>query len=709
VRAYTEEPATGAPSVREGYLAGVFSDVDAEAARIIGEFPWPVVQMVSLPELFACRVTLGGEVFDPEAGEVLSEARTLDLRTGLYARHIEWRSPRGRTSELVFERFLSAENAHKAGHRVGVTPRGWSGEVELGFPLEGNAESVFRCGNTNEPELPQYHYVDHAVRAQGDAGLVAMTTHHTRHRVALAARIRAPEVTSSAPTETLLHQHAGGSVVDGETLTCERFLAITTSRDELGQQTPEAAAEAYAQDAAGTGFDGELAKSAAVWADRWADADVEIEGPARDQKVVRYNIFQLLQMAPFHTDSISLPARAYAFNRYRGLYFWDTEIFLLPFYIWSMPQVAQNLLTFRYQTLPGARRNAEHWGGEGALYPWMGESDMGTDNSIDARVWKLFHQTADIAYAVDQYARVTGDTAFMAEKGLRILCETARFFTSRLEAGADGLYHLEQTIGPDEDIGPGRDNGFTMLMARRNLQLAAEWTERIRSEAPEAIAALHARMHLGTEEIARWRTVAQKLHVPAVPETEIPLQDEYLLSKKVADVAGWRLREAKENWQVPDGVNLREYQLIKQADIVLAMLLLGDDFSTEQMAAAFDFYEPRTRHISSLSWNTHAIVAARLGRREQAYQYYLKSAGLDLDDIKHATADGLHAAALGGCWQAVVLGFAGLTEADGAPACDPQLPAPWEAVRFTVHCGGTRYRVEARQDGTSSIAPQPKG
>lgn len=697
VRAYPEEGEGAGETCREGYLAGVFSAVDEEAARIInGDFPWPVLEMVSLPDLFHTRIRLGGVAFLPERGRVRTFRRRLDLRTGLLTRELEWTDEENRTTQLTFDRFLSAANPHLACQRVAVTPLDWSGEVTIERVLEADVATRFRCGDRKQPNLPQRHFEDPCCRTEADRGTLAVKTRETGHDVTFASVM--PNAATQACGDTSFVQSMTRQVEPGSGVSSERFAAVAHSRDQAGDGSPTERAAEAARQAADLGFDAVFAENSRVWEQRWETGKIEIEGHARDEKVIRYNIFQLLQMASFHADNVSLPARAYAYNRYRGLYFWDTEIFLLPFYQWVFPDVARNLLTFRHRTLPGARRNAEHWGGAGALYPWMTDSDSGLDNSIDARVWKLLHQGADIAYAVDQYARTANDIEFMAVRGMEMLVEVARFFASRLETAPDGRLHLEQTIGPDEDHTPGRDNGFTCLMARRALRLASRWLKRLDEGEPDAAKSWRKTLQIREEEPESWEQLAANLNVPTVPGTEIPMQDEFLLAKKPLDVAARRLREPESEWITPSEP-LGEYRLIKQADIVLAAFLLENEFSAEQRERIYDFYEPMTLHASSLSWNTHAIVAARLGRTEHAYEYYLRSAGLDLDNVKDSTADGLHAAALGGGWQTVVLGMCGLRMENGNPVCDPHLPAGWSRVRFRIRHAGQTRTVTVESDG----------
>jgi trehalose/maltose hydrolase-like predicted phosphorylase len=537
IRGYPEERDCVGDTCREGYLAGVFSDVDEAAAEIIGEFPWPVLEMVSLPDLFATDILLDGTRFSVGDGTVSDYQRSLDLRNGVLRRALVWQQPGGRRTRLCFERFLSAANPHLACQRVTVSPLNWSGEVRVAHELEGDVTTFFRCGDKRQPHLPQRHFTGHEAQACGGEGVLAMTTRGTAHDVAVGVGMAGEAVVESRRATGFVQARCE-TVVEGGVLADERFVAVVTSRDTGLRKAPVEEAREMILQAVEAGFDGNLSTSESVWASRWERADVVIEGHERDQKVIRFNVFQLLQMGPFHTDRISIPARAYAYNRYRGLYFWDTEIFILPFYQWVLPDVARNLLAFRHHTLPGAKRNAAHWGGEGALYPWMTDSDTGLDNSIDARVWKLFHQVADIAYAADEYARTTGDVDFMLEMGLEILAETARFFMSRCSRYEDGTWHLEGTIGPDEDNEPGLDNGFTCIMARHNLRLAAGWFGSLGDSHPARTSALRERLRVTEGELSNWLRLSAELTVPVVPGTEVPLQDEHIHTRHPKDIAG---------------------------------------------------------------------------------------------------------------------------------------------------------------------------
>ncbi len=286
----------------------------------------------------------------------------------------------------------------------------------------------------------------------------------------------------------------------------------------------------------------------------------------------------------------------------------------------------------------------------------------------------------------------------MREMGLEILIETARFWMSRLEVDDGGVFHLHDTVGPDELDRHGRDNGFGSLMCRRHLRIAGRWVETLRAEHPDETRTLEQRLGLTGEEVLGWLAAADGLCAPMIPGTRIPLQDEFLLEKEPLSFDGLTADEAF--------AMRHTHRVVKQADIVMAMYLLQDEFDREQMRDAYDFYEPMTLHFSSLSYNAHSIVASMLGRKEQAYDYFLKAAGLDLDDLRNAAADGLHAAALGGTWNALAYGFLGLRLDEAGLVLEPRLPDAWEAVELRLVYRGYTLRVRATHD---RVAAQVEG
>jgi alpha,alpha-trehalose phosphorylase len=693
VRGYTEEANAGLKSFREGYLAGVFGQIDEAALKQVRvNYGWPMVAMITLPELFACEITLEGEPFTLSKGTIDFFSRSLNMYNGVLTRHVAWVSPTGLRTRLLFERFLSAAEPHLGMQQITLMPENWNGKAVLKFELDGAYPTYFRCGDRALPHLREDLLQNPQVNmgASGEANLTVRVK-GTGNTVSIASNVAGGPCVTSAPNSTMLRQEVTLALQKRESVSVLHTVAVVSSRDEVKPSRVHEVADDIAREAARVGYHSSLAESEKVWRRRWAIADVTIDGPARDQAYLRFSSFSMLQMAPFHTDKISVPARAYAFNRYHGLYYWDSETFLLPYYLHTYPKVAKNLLRFRYRTLGGARRNARRLKSPGACFPWMTDSQEGTEQapwSIGDYVW---HQNADIAYAIDQYVQTTGDNEFMRDEGLEMLVETARFWMSRLEEDKAGVVHLHNTVGPDELDKHGKDNGYTSLLARRHLQLAARWLQSMQAAEPRAAKALAEKLEIGAREVASWKNAADRMAAPKVPGKDFPLQDEFLLAKKPLDFTGITADEgfAKRH----------THRVVKQSDIILAMYLLQEDFTVEQMREAYDFYEPMTLHFSSLSYNTHSILATKIGRDQQAYDYFCKAAGLDLDDGRGTIDDGLHSAALGGTWQTLVYGFLGMRLVPKGIVFEPRLPEAWKSVSLRIAYRGYRLNLTLTHDG----------
>src|SRR5580704_7017372 len=519
VRGYTEEANSGIKSFREGYLAGVFAEVgEAALKQVRVDYGWPMLAMITLPELLACEITLGGEIFSLSAGNIDFFSRSLNMYNGVLSRHVSWVSPTGLRTRLLFERFLSLADPHLGMQQITILPENWNGKAVLKFEIDGTYPTYFRCGDRALPHLREDLLEDPQVNLGADGeGSLTVRTKGTGQTVSIASDVAGGPCIMSAPNSTRLRQEITLTLKKRESASALHSVAVVSSRDEVKLVRILEVAAKIARDALKVGYHGALAESEKVWRNRWAMADITIDGPARDQTYLRFSSFSMLQMAPFHTDTMSVPARAYSFNRYHGLYYWDSETFLLPYYLHTYPEDAKNLLSFRYRTLEGARRNARRLKAPGACFPWMTDSETGTEQapwSIGDYVW---HQNADIAYAIDQYVQATGNNEFMRDKGLEILIESARFWMSRLEQDKAGVVHLHNTVGPDELDKHGKDNGYTSLLARRHLQLATRWFQTIQAAEPRAAKALAEKLEIGAGEVASWKNAADRMAVPKVP------------------------------------------------------------------------------------------------------------------------------------------------------------------------------------------------
>jgi trehalose/maltose hydrolase-like predicted phosphorylase len=491
----------------------------------------------------------------------------------------------------------------------------------------------------------------------------------------------------------------------GQVACFERSVAMV--RSDAHDPDPRSRAREKLDGARRLGWRGALAAHEAAWASRWQCSDVVVDGDADAQQALRFAIFHLNGAANPDDERVSIGARALTGDDYHGHVFWDTEIFLLPFYILTWPQAARALLMYRFRTLDAARAKAARIGWRGALYAWE-SADSGAETTPeriigpDRQVVDILsgqqeqHISADIAYAVWQYWQATGDEAFLHDAGAEIILETARFWSSRAQAEADGRCHIRGVIGPDEYHENIDDNAFTNVMARWNIRRALDVAAILSERWPERWADLSSRLRLDCAELKQWLKVAQTMASGLDPRTGLFEQFAGYFGLEKIDLTHYAGRS------VPMDVVLgrertQRSQVVKQADVVALLALLPDEFIGEAAVANFHYYEPRCGHGSSLSRAMHGVVAARLGYSETALRYFRQTAAIDLADSHVAIDGGVHIAALGGVWLTAVFGFAGLSLLDDGIALDPQLPASWRSLGFRLQWRGRRLKVRIEQ------------
>ena len=455
------------------------------------------------------------------------------------------------------------------------------------------------------------------------------------------------------------------------------------------------------------GWRGVLAEHEAAWASRWRCSDVEVEGDATAQRALRFAVYHLNSAANPADERVSIGARGLTGDNYHGHVFWDTEIFLLPFYILTWPEAARALLMYRFHTLDAARAKSDRMGWRGALYAWE-STDTGAETTPeqiigpDRQIIHILcgeeeqHISADVAYAVWQYWQATGDEGFLRDAGAEILLETGRFWASRAQSEADGYCHIRDVIGPDEYHEHVDDNAFTNVMARWNIRRAIDVAALSRERWPAFWTSLSSRLGLDDTELSQWQNVADRIATGLDPKTALLEQFVGFFALEKINLADYVGRS------VPMDVVLgrertQRSQVIKQADVVALLGLLPEEFVGDAGRANFDYYEPRCGHGSSLSPAMHGLVAARLGYSEMALQYFRRTAAIDLTDTHVAIDGGVHIAALGGVWLTAVFGFAGLSLRSDGVAIDPQLPANWGSLAFSLQWRGKRLKIRIDQ------------
>jgi len=668
-------------------IHGVYDDV-----------PVFYTELANCPGWVPLVVFVGGERFRLDQGQVVGYRRHLDLRRGVLSRTVRWRSPAGRTTDLHFERLASLADPHLLAIRCQVTPLDLEGQVEVQASLSGYPDNLGTM---------HWEWLD-----QGKAGDAIWL--HTRTRSSAIELSMASRLTVSGAGQPLVQAMgcqgyptltAAFQTRPGQTVTLDKLVTVYTSREAA------APVQAAQHKLAGLpGYDAMLVAHEAAWADAWQASDVRIEGDPAAQLAVRYNLFQLLIAAPRHDERSSIPAKTLSGHGYRGHIFWDTDIFIVPFFAFTQPALARNLLDYRYHTLPGARRKAAAAGHEGAMYAWESAATgdevtprwlPGPQGEELVRIWCgdiELHITADIAYAVWNYWQIAGDGEWMRRHGAEIVLDTAVFWGSRAEWNAGrGGYEIRNVIGPDEYHDHVDNNAFTNRMVQWHLGKALELLAWLRRSDPGRAADLEARLDLTPERQKHWADIVECILVPYDPESGLFEQFDGFFDREEVDLAGYEPRaESMQAILGIDGAN--RAQVLKQADVLMLLYLLRDRYDRQVLQANWDHYAPRTDHThgSSLGPAIHAILACDLDKPEEGYEHLMRAALVDLENVRGNTADGIHAASAGGLWQAVVLGFGGVRLTDEGPVATPRLPAHWKRLQFRLQYRGQWFDFDLR-------------
>lgn len=670
------------------FIAGVY---DFDLHRSVPEF-------AVAPDWVQLRGTIEGNEIRLEGSQSEEHRRILDMRQGVLWREWCFTDPSGRVTRIRGCRLASLADRHVLVQSVQFTPENYSGHLHLETRMR---PQVKRPGYVElVPTSPAPN------KTRGGAAKVLELCASTGVRVAFAMRNRLRVWADGKWVEPFMRraherkEPLGLDIEIGRTYRFDRVVVVYTSRDV---EEPAKTAAAHLKRFGTDGIDRIMVAHAKAWETRWQSADVEIEGDEAAQRALRFACYHLIATANPEDERVSVGARALSGAGYKGHVFWDTEIFMLPFYIHTHPQTARALLMYRYHTLPAAREKARRHGYRGALYAWE-SADTGEETTPpyviapDGEVLRVLsgeeehHISADVAYAVWQYWQATGDDAFFLHAGAEIIFETARFWASRGDFEADGRYHILHIIGPDEYHESIDDNAYSNVLAQWNLERAVEAAELLARRWPERWAELVGRLGIGEDEPPRWAEIARRMYTGFDPHTGLYEQFRGYFALEDLDLTQYAART------VPIDILLgrertQRSQVVKQADVVMLIYLLWDRFDPAVRAANFRYYEPRTAHGSSLSPAIHALVAARLGDAGLAARYFRQAAEIDLGNNMGNAARGVHAAALGGLWQAAVFGFAGMQARPDGLVFDPCLPSTWRALRFPVQWRGRTLRV----------------
>ena len=662
--------------------------------------------MLNVTDSRVIRLYVDDEPFYLPSALLISFQRILDLRAGTLTRDLVWEMPSGKQVRIRSCRFVSFEHRHLAAISYEVTLLNAAAPVVISSEVRYDPSSQLleedpraARGFTERPLIPQIHYAN-------DQRLVLSHITKNSKMVVACGVDHIIETDNPISSATTIEEDVGKAVFSidarpGQAISLTKYMAYHTAQLTVDHELCERAERTLSR-AKAEGFPVLLDSQRCFLDEFWRRADIRIVGDSRLQQYLRWNLFQLAQ-ATGRAEGTGVGPRGLTGQAYDGNYFWDTEIYVLPFLIYTTPRIARNLLKFRHGMLAQARIRAREVSQRGALFPWR------TINGEEASAYYAagtaqYHINADIMYALKKYVEVTGDTEFLYYEGVEMLVETARlwcdlgFYTDH----EDGKFYIHGVTGPDEYNTVVNNNTFTNLMARENLRYAATVVETLRQERPELFAMLLDKTGLELIEVEEWRRAAEHMHIPYNELLEIHPQDDSFLSKEPWDFANTPDEHYPLLLHYHPLVIYRR-QVIKQADVVLAMFLLGNQFSLEQKRQNFDFYDPLTTGDSSLSISIQSIIAYEIGEIGKAWEYARYAALMDLADIGGNVKHGAHIASIGGTWMAVVYGMAGMRDYDGQISFKPQLPLDIQRVNVPLVIRDHELEVDITREAVTYL------
>lgn len=693
-----EEGSANLGSCEGMYLNGVYLREPYNYPESAYSFATHNNKMVQIPNGKAVRLEIDGETLLCGASALTNYQRCLDLRTGIVERSLQWNTASGKQLTISIRRLVSLVDKNLFCLEYTLTPVNFSGPVRISSALD----AAYKSGNYDEDDPRVGHLSIKQTLQQIETAtqeLDAFFVHHVRSGAfAIASACRHIFVKGEpAATEAMNIPGQAGfnfscELKEGQDLSFVKYVAYHHGMP--GEEEALKEATKHTLDAAAKGgFENIALEQKLVFDEFWKNSDVTILDDPALQQGLRFNLFSLYQSAGKDGRS-NIAAKGLSGPGYDGHYFWDTEIYIIPFFVYGNPSVARKLLEYRYSILDAARERARQMShNKGALYAWRtigGEECSAYYPAGTAQ----YHINAAVAYAIRQYFQATQDWDFMLRYGAEMLFETARIWVQlgHFNPRRDGKFCIFSVTGPDEYTAVVNNNFYTNAMARCHLRTAVAIADTLREKDPKAFAALAQKIGLEEIELMDWKKIAETMYLPYDEKLGINPQDDAFLDRPRWDFAN----TPDENYPLLlhyHPLVIYRYQVLKQADTVLAMVLLGDEFEPELKKRNLEFYEPLTTHDSTLSTCMYSIASSEAGKFKEAYEFFGDSVRMDLDNLHGNTEYGLHMACMAGSWMSVVMGFGGMRVWNETLRFAPYVPEQWKGYTFRILYRGSRVEV----------------
>jgi len=701
-RANFEEVYSG-QSLLGNYVAGVYYPDKTRVGWWKNGYPEYFAKVLNAANWTIIDINLNGEQLDLAKCEVSSFRRELNMKEGYLKRNFRAKTASGKEVEVEAIRFCSMVDDEAAAIKYTITPINFSGTITITPAIDGDVMN--KDSNYDEK------FWDEISKAnQPDGGYVVMRTKKTGFEVATGMQFSAvqngqdvqPQV-EAITKEKYVASKITLQAQQGQSISIIKYVANLSSQNHQPEKLVEHLGSTL-NHISTKGFDTMLAEQAAAWAKKWEHNDIIIEGDVSAQQAIRFNIFQLNQTYTGEDDRLNIGPKGFTGEKYGGSTYWDTEAYCVPFYLATADQkVTRNLLLYRYKQLGKAIENAALLGFKdgAALYPMVTMDGTESHNEWEI-TFEEIHRNGAIAYAIFNYVRYTGDETYLADYGLEVLIAIARFWSQRVSwSQTKEQYVMLGVTGPNEYENNVNNNWYTSTLATWCMDYAMQVIEKVKASSPEKYTALVARINFNEAgETSRYKHIIEKMYYGYDEKLQVFLQQDGYLDKEqilVKDLpAGDRPLNQKWSWD-----RILRSCYIKQADVLQGIYFFEDKYDIDTIRRNFDFYEPRTVHESSLSPCVHAILAAKLGDEARAYEFYLRTARLDLDDYNNDTEDGCHITSMAGTWMSVVEGFGGMRVRDGKLSFQPFIPEKWSSFSFHIGFRGALLNVKVSKDGVN--------
>ncbi|MEM7550178.1 MAG: glycoside hydrolase family 65 protein [Bacteroidota bacterium] len=700
-RANFEESYSG-DSLQGSYLAGIYYPDKTRVGWWKNGYPEYFAKVLNAPNWIGIKVEINGEQVDLSKGEVLSFERRLNMKEGFLERKFHLKLPSGKEIEVHSKRFCSIVLTEVGAIRYAVKSLNFSGNVKLTpyvdadvINEDSNYDEKF-WNEVSQEATGQSAFVTVETKKLSFQACSGMLFSVEKNGALVESEVKSSTKSKYAESEMIV------SVQKGDELVLFKYAANTTSENYAKDQLIDACTKAV-RNAKEIGFDQLLEKQKLAWDHKWGESDIEIEGDVAAQQGIRFNIFQLNQTYTGEDERLNIGPKGFTGEKYGGSTYWDTEAYCLPFYLATADQkVARNLLIYRYRHLQKAIENAEKLGfGDGAaLYPMVTMNGEECHNEWEI-TFEEIHRNGAIAYAIYDYVKYTGDEQYLSDYGLEVLIAISRFWSQRVNFSEDKQkYVMLGVTGPNEYENNVNNNWYTNTIAAWTLKYTSEVSELVKSQNFNKYESIVSKISFDeNKELENWSKIVDQMYYPEDDKRGVFLQQDGFLDKELirVDELDKKHLPINQNWSWD---RILRSCFIKQADVLQGLYFFEEDFDQETIKRNFDFYEPITVHESSLSPCVHSIQASLLGYQEKAYEMYLRTARLDLDDYNNDTEDGCHTTSMAGTWLAVIKGFAGMRVKDGELVFKPFIPSKWKSYSFQISFRRAVITVHVRQENT---------